>query len=167
MTRSSQEPEQVELKRKELSDDGVRIDLRVRWNIEQITVEDIDGESHTEYEYDESKLTITYRGIPTNSAIQDFIDRNKQGLILKGKQKHEGTSLSTTEKEKLIDYETGKAIDNRIHESSGLEEQIAIIRDQLISIINEAGYSVTTEFDQLNTIATEEIDEGQTRKNNL
>jgi len=71
------------------------------------------------------------------------------------------------EKAALIDRDTGKAIDETIHPFAGLEEQIGILRDQLVHIINDLGLTPTAEFERLNSIAVAKIEEGAEKKEAL
>jgi len=56
MTRSMINPDTIWLRKTELTDSGLFLILRVRSNIKQITVESGDGNSHSEFEYDESEI---------------------------------------------------------------------------------------------------------------
>ena len=67
----------------------------------------------------------------------------------------------------FVDRDTGKAIDEAMHPFVGIEEQIGILRVQIGEILNAIGLAPTAGFDQLNTIATEKIQEGQTKKEAL
>jgi len=66
-----------------------------------------------------------------------------------------------------IDRDTGKAINEAIHPFAGLEEQIGILRDQLVHIINDLGLTPTTDFERLNSIAVSKIEEGAKKKEAL
>ena len=56
MTRSMISPDTIWLRKTELTDDSLFLILRVRSNIQQVTIENGDGGSHTEYEYDENEI---------------------------------------------------------------------------------------------------------------
>lgn len=66
-----------------------------------------------------------------------------------------------------IDRDTANRINSRLHRHQLLEEQVGILRAQLVSIVNELGLATIPEFDELNTIASEEIQQGQDEKDNL
>jgi len=70
-------------------------------------------------------------------------------------------------KNHLIDADTGKVIDKEIHSFAGLEEQIAILRDQLVHIINDLGLTPTPDFERLNDIAVAKVEEGAKKKEAL
>jgi len=74
---------------------------------------------------------------------------------------------SPEERIALIDRDTGKAIDEAIHPFAGLEEQIGILRDQLVHIINSLGLTPTADFERLNSIAIAKIEEGAKEKEGL
>ena len=76
------------------------------------------------------------------------------------------TELRTREAQ-YIDRDTGKAIDEAMHPFAGMEEQIAILRAQIAEILNSIGLAPTDDFDRLNTIAAEKIQEGQKKKEAL
>ena len=63
-----------------------------------------------------------------------------------------------------IDQDTGKAINGIVHPLAGIEEQIGILRVQIGEILNAIGLAPTADFDHLNTVATEKIKDGQTKK---
>jgi len=74
---------------------------------------------------------------------------------------------TSEEKAALIDRDTGKVIDETIHPFAGVEEQIGILRDQLVHIINDLGLTPTADFEQLNSIAVAKIEEGAKKKEAL
>lgn len=63
-----------------------------------------------------------------------------------------------------IDYETGKAIDKAVHPFAGQEEQIGILRDQIVQIINTLGLTPTKDFARLNEIAIKAVEESAKKK---
>lgn len=64
----------------------------------------------------------------------------------------------------LIDRDTGKAIDKAIHPFAPTEEQIGILRDQLVHVLNALGIEPTPEFARLNEIAIKEIKAARKKK---
>ena len=56
MTRSMISPDTIWIRKTELTDVGMFLVLRVRSNIKQVTVEDMEGKSHIEFEYDETEV---------------------------------------------------------------------------------------------------------------
>jgi len=56
MTRSMISPDTIWVRKTEFTDIGLLLVLRVRSNIKQVTVEDMDGRSHIEFEYDEMEV---------------------------------------------------------------------------------------------------------------
>jgi len=164
MPRSTEEPDTIKLVRTRKTDDSVLLDLLVHWNAEQITVDDTEGESHQEWQYEEEKLYgVEYEGL--QSEIEDWLTKNESYLVLLAKQKAD--DLTKSEKEKLIDYETGQAIDSQVHPASGMEEQIGILRFAITELYNRLGESVPPELDELNEIANTEIQNGQDKKSDL
>ena len=74
MTRSMVSPDTIWLRKTDLTDDGLLLILRVRSNIHQVTVEDADGGSHTEYEYDENEVRYPVPdGVYTVTDLQNLI----------------------------------------------------------------------------------------------
>lgn len=74
MTRSMVSPDSIWLRKTELTDDSLFLILRVRSNIKQVTVEDVDGGSHTEYEYDENEIRYPVpEGVYTVTDLQNLI----------------------------------------------------------------------------------------------
>jgi len=68
------------------------------------------------------------------------------------------------EKVALIDRETGHEINVQTHQSAPLEEQIGILRDQLVHVLNALGIEPTPEFARLNEIAIKEIEAARAKK---
>jgi len=75
--------------------------------------------------------------------------------------------FSAEEKAALIDRETGQAINVNIHPFSPLEEQIGILREQIVHILNTLGLEPTPEFQRLHETAIAEIEKGQMKKEAL
>ncbi|MDD5245654.1 MAG: hypothetical protein PHU49_16720 [Syntrophorhabdaceae bacterium] len=63
-----------------------------------------------------------------------------------------------------VDRETGKVISEAMHPLCGTEEQLGILRDQLVQILNTLGVEATADFARLNEIATRCIENGQKQK---
>ena len=77
-------------------------------------------------------------------------------------------TLYTPEQQaQLIDRDTGKAINEAVHPFAGIEEQLGILRAQIGEILNALGLAPTADFDRLNDVATEKIQEGQKKKEAL
>jgi len=68
------------------------------------------------------------------------------------------------EKAALIDRETGHEINIQMHQFAPLEEQIGILRDQLVHVLNALGIEPTKEFARLNEIAIQEIEAARKKK---
>jgi len=71
------------------------------------------------------------------------------------------------EKAALIDRETGQAINKATHPFASIEEQIGILRDQLVHVLNALGIEPTKEFARLNEIAIKEIEAARGKKEAL
>ena len=67
----------------------------------------------------------------------------------------------------VIDASTGSAINTAIHPHVGIEEQIGILRDQLVHVLNALGIEPTEEFAKLNEIAIKEIEAAREKKEAL
>ncbi len=63
-----------------------------------------------------------------------------------------------------IDRVTANRINRALHYATEIEEQIGILRDQIVHILNELGAKPTPEFGHLNELALRYIAEGQERK---
>jgi len=82
MTRSAVQPETIWVRKKELTDDGLFLILKVRSNIHQVTVEDMDGESHIEYKYDEEEIRYQVPdGITTSAEIKSLLGTEEDNLV--------------------------------------------------------------------------------------
>ena len=77
MVKSTVKPEPIWVRRK----DGLLLTLRARWNIETVEVEDMDGKSHTEYEYDEAEITHTVPNGITLDTISAYMKKQSKILI--------------------------------------------------------------------------------------
>lgn len=104
MPRSAQEPDKVKIKRMHVEEDGLKMDLKIRWDIQQKTIEDMDGSERTEYVYEEEEYKMSYDG--NKDMAKDFVNNNKGLIIAKGKGKKEAKTgkkiMSATERDNLI-----------------------------------------------------------------
>jgi len=83
MVRSTVKPQQIWLRRK----DGNILTLRVRWNIHTAEVEDMEGETHTEYEYEEREIRHTLPDdITTVTAFKRYMKDKAPELLAQAKQ---------------------------------------------------------------------------------
>lgn len=69
MVRSMISPDTIWLRKTELTDGVLFLVLRVRSNVKQVTIEDSQGGSHIEYEYDE--VETRYQAPDTLSSVAD------------------------------------------------------------------------------------------------
>jgi len=76
-------------------------------------------------------------------------------------------AYKTSELEQVVDYNTGKKINSTIHPHCGEDEQLGILRDQLVQIINALGLEPTADFVRLNEIAIAEIEASAAKKGAL
>jgi len=84
MTRSTISPDTIWLKKTEMVDDRLYLVLRVHSNIEQVTVEDADGKSHTEFEYDETESRyLVPDGVTSVLELQNFISAEAVNITQK------------------------------------------------------------------------------------
>jgi len=104
MPESTIEPDTIQLRRTRVTDDGLKLDLLIHWDIVQEEISD-NGETHIQYSYKECELTIPYEG--AKSAINEFLTNQEQRFILKAKAKYEEEmdtdELSIEEKSQLDD----------------------------------------------------------------
>jgi len=83
VVRSTVKPQQIWLRRK----DGNILTLRVRWNIHTAEVEDMEGETHTEYEYEEREIRHTLPDdITTVTAFKRYMKDKAPELLAQAKQ---------------------------------------------------------------------------------
>lgn len=161
--KSSKEPDVFKIRTSNL-EDKTNISVLARWNIQQNTVEGIDGETSTEYEYNEELIRIYLDESMTEPEIEDYLNNNEQKLLEKAKQKH---SRKINNEKKEIDKDTGETISARVHSKAKEKEEIAILRNQIVSMVNELGLKTTEDFKKLNKIAREEIQRGINKKEDL
>lgn len=177
MVRSTTEPELVFLDKIEFSEGSQVLSLRMRWNVHEIEVEDKEG-THQEYEYDEQvikhKLPAYIKSI---AEIRNYIEVAKEELLEEAQVQNVHAAIPTDavtvrnaeliaweKNDAVIDGGVGHKINKRIHVVAPIEEQIAIMRQQLIAIIMEGGYTPIPKFSNLNAIAIEEVAAGQSKK---
>lgn len=72
--------------------------------------------------------------------------------------------FSPIEKAALVDRDTGQAITSQVHPFAGTEEQIGILRAQIVSVLNKLGIEATPEFAALNEIAIAAIEAAREKK---
>jgi len=125
MSRSTEQPDEIEIKRKKITNEGLKVDLLIHWDINEIQVEDdISGESHTEWEYEEEKITITYDG--DRSQIEQYLQKHNKELLLKAKVKSD--QLEESDKDNLS-YPTFKAdstYKGKITEIDGANQRVKV-----------------------------------------
>lgn len=97
MVRSTEEPQTIKLKREQKASNGLMLDLLVRWEINQITVDDEDEESHQEWEYEEEQVSMPYNG--DRSQISNFLANHEKEILLKAKARQD--SLEEADKDQL------------------------------------------------------------------
>mgnify|MGYP006278558737 CR=1 FL=1 len=90
-------PEQIEIQRERITNEGLKLDLLVRWDIKEIEVEDKEtGETHNEWEYEEESYTV---GVDDNKkGAEDYVKGNARMMRLKAQAKREaktGQSVMT------------------------------------------------------------------------
>ena len=83
MVRSVIEPNWYFLKEIEKKDDGIRFVLRLRWNVHPVTVEDMGGKTHTEYEYDEQILKHKPSQMIATDEVTSYIESCQEELLAK------------------------------------------------------------------------------------
>jgi len=125
-----------------------------------------------------SKVQVGDRGviipIPDQPLSIAAPEHGIPGEIILGESRYpDAIPLRYTEEEicairtQIIDKQTGKAIDEAIHPFASIEEQIGILRDQIVHILNALGIEPTPEFARLNEIAIKEIEAARKKKEEL
>ena len=164
MTRSTVEPKPIRLWKIKPTNKGIQLDLSAHWNMHQITVED-DRETHQEWEYDELRFEVSYEG--ARDAVNTWLVSQEARILLIAKTLWEAQNgkqaLTVDEQKTAIDSTTGDTISTIIHPFCGIDEQIGIIRDQLVRILN-GDMTATDDFKRLNEIATAAVEEGAAKK---
>jgi len=109
-----------------------------------------------------------YIPIPDQDVSHLYYDHPETGWAIREAYYPDDVTPYTPEGQAaLIDRDTGAVIDKEVHPFAGLEEQIGILRDQLVHIINELGLTPTADFERLNSIAIAQIEEGAKKKEAL
>ena len=67
----------------------------------------------------------------------------------------------------IVDRKTAQDINAAIHPFCSTEEQLGILRDQLVKILNALGLEATTDFARLNDVAIAEIEKARVEKEAL
>lgn len=101
MTRSTVEPETIEIKRTHDRESYFAVDLLIDWDANQITVDDEDGESHQEWEYGEDKVHLIYADKPNLDDVKRWINNNEDKLLLLGKRPY---GLKSSEQDQYDNY---------------------------------------------------------------
>ena len=86
IARSMVKPKVFWLRKKEIIDDRLIIWLRIRQNIKAVDIEDMDGETHREYEYKEEEIKLNLDAElfdetgNLNAQIKDYLKAHKTTL---------------------------------------------------------------------------------------
>ena len=84
--RSTIKPKVFWLRKKEIKDDRLIIWLRIRWGIKTVEIEDMDGETHQEWEYNEEEIKLNLdAGLfdetgNLNMQVRDYLRTHKTAL---------------------------------------------------------------------------------------
>ena len=84
--RSTVKPKAFWLRKKETVDDRLIIWLRIRWGIKAIEIEDMDGETRQEWEYNEEEVKLKFDAdlfdetANLNTQIRDYLRTHKTAL---------------------------------------------------------------------------------------
>ena len=97
-------------------------------------------------------------GIPLGTAIEDYVTANVDRLMQYAEPINSPIQIDKT---------TEAEINMILHPVAPVGEQIGILRAQIAKILNAIGLAPTADFDHLNTVATEKIKDGQTKKGAL
>lgn len=71
---------------------------------------------------------------------------------------------SPEDRASLVDRDTGQAINAKVHPFVPIEEQIGVLRAQIVYTLNSLGIEATPEFAALNELCVKEIEAAQERK---
>lgn len=80
MVRSAVNPNWYFLNKIVLREGKSQLVLRIRWNVHEIVVPD-NGETHTEYEYDEQVIKHTPIDVLTKDEIKSYIEAHEEELL--------------------------------------------------------------------------------------
>lgn len=87
LVRSTINPKSIWVRKIEKSSDGLVAVFRVRWNVRNIESEDMDGKTHSEYEYDEQELKqILPVTINSVDDLISYVKVNKASLLSQAKK---------------------------------------------------------------------------------
>lgn len=118
MPRSMVEPETVWLRKIEESSEGLTAILRIRWDVHTVEVEDMDGEGHSEYEYEEQEITEKLpSSVDSKKALADYISKNKDKLL----------DTARKEAEKVVEKKT-KTEEKQVEKPPQWHERIEELR---------------------------------------
>ena len=163
MTRSTVQPGVIRLWKVEKTDGGHLLHISASWGVEQITVHDEMGGDRTEWQYKSIRFSVPYGGDPSNASA--WLDTQEARLLITAKTL-KGATLTTDERASYIDYETGANINAASHPLSPIDEQIGIMRDQIVRILN-GDLTPSDDFARFNEIALAAIENGQIEKETL
>ncbi len=110
MARSNTEPEPVEIKRMRIEDEGLAVDLLLHWDITSYEEEDVDGNLHTVWEYEEELKTLHFDG--NREQARNFIRAHESEMLTLGRAKAEARReepVLTTEDKDTLAYPSFKA----------------------------------------------------------
>ena len=102
--------------------------------------------------------------IPDQDVSHLFVVEEKDGEPVRRIVGSYPGDLVTYDQGHLVDRDTGLAIDKEIHPLSPIEEQLGILRDQLVQILNSLGIEPTPGFARLNDVAIAAINDAVERK---
>jgi len=102
VARSAVKPAWYWLNRIETNNEGrLVLVLRIRWNVRQVTVEDLNGEKHIEYEYDEQILKHTPDQAIAKDEITSYIESCKDELLAEAQNAAEAEAITKIDIESI------------------------------------------------------------------
>lgn len=157
MVRSAVKPDTLRLWKIDATDEGLQLHLSARWNVRQITVEDERG-PRQEWQYDEIRFAAPYEG--SRDSVNAWLVDQEARLLLIAKTlweaKHEAAALTADEAKQLAGYAVQERIRTALHPVAGSGEEIKILREQIKALLVKTATTMTTDFQQLDAIATQE-----------
>ena len=101
VARSAVKPAWYFLNKVEFDQGKLVLVLRIRWNVHQVTVEDLNGEKHIEYEYNEQILRHTVDQAISYDEVTSYIESCKDELLAEAKNAAELEAITKTDIESI------------------------------------------------------------------
>jgi len=114
-----------------------------------------------------SGIHCNWAYVPDQDVSHLYVTDETGGSSIQARYPDDFTLFTPKERAALIDRKTGENISEQIHPHCPTEEQIGILRDQLVHVLHALGIEPTEEFARLNEIAIKEIEAAREKKEML